>query len=205
MLHCGCVYKGVSGIAAGGAGHDFPAWSYALIVSLLQRRRSRLHIEVSIGRRLPMPVERLMKPPWKQIVPYRNKRASKAKACWARVELINAAWLSRAAAALQLGSPSLSRVGSTISGNNSAAVRSRSLDLRLRSLRGSPRTNCPLPVAISIISTLPVREMTVPPAYHASFHISPLITGESQPVPPAYPRIRLQYGRGGHRQSNCGR
>ncbi len=27
-----------------------------------------------------------MKPPWKQIVPYRNNRASKAKACWARVE-----------------------------------------------------------------------------------------------------------------------
>ena len=33
-----------------------------------------------------------MKPPWKQIVPYRNNRASKAKACWARVELTNADW-----------------------------------------------------------------------------------------------------------------
>ncbi len=38
--------------------------SYALLSSLLQRRRSRLHKETSIGRRLPIPVERLMKPPW---------------------------------------------------------------------------------------------------------------------------------------------
>jgi hypothetical protein len=63
-VDCGCVNKGVSGVAAGGAGHDFPVWSYTPIVSLLQRRRNRLHTEVSIGRRLPMPVERLMKPPW---------------------------------------------------------------------------------------------------------------------------------------------
>jgi len=39
-------------------------WSYALFLSLLPRRRSRLHKETSIGRRLPIPVERLMKPPW---------------------------------------------------------------------------------------------------------------------------------------------
>jgi hypothetical protein len=51
-VDCGCVNKGVSGVAAGGAGHDFPVWSYTPIVSLLQRRRNRLHTEVSIGRRL---------------------------------------------------------------------------------------------------------------------------------------------------------
>jgi hypothetical protein len=37
--------------------------SYALLFSLLRRLRSRLHKETSIGRRLPIPVERLMKPP----------------------------------------------------------------------------------------------------------------------------------------------
>jgi len=37
---------------------------HALLSSLLQRRRSRLHIEASICRRLLTPVERLMKPPW---------------------------------------------------------------------------------------------------------------------------------------------
>lgn len=37
--------------------------SYALLFSLLQRRRSRIHIEASSGRRLLTPVDRLMKPP----------------------------------------------------------------------------------------------------------------------------------------------